>query len=114
MDISWGSVGPVPVAWEAAAGPRITSIGFRVGRADERLSRAGLTHLAEHLALWGLGDVLYDYNAWVDGTTTWFVMRGADQESVDFVAHLRNRLLHLPLERLKAESGVLRAEASRR
>ena len=36
---------------------------FRVGRADEPLARGGLTHMVEHLALYGLGGKqAYGYN----------------------------------------------------
>lgn len=110
----WDHTGPVPVVWQEAPGPLIAAIGFRVGRADEPLARSGLTHLVEHLAVSGLGRRLYDYDGFVNGTTTWFGFRGEPDELVAYASHLSCSLRDLPLGHLATELGVLRAEEARR
>lgn len=110
----WDDTGSVPVVWQEAPGPLIAAIGFRVGRADEPLARSGLTHLVEHLAASGLGRRLYDYDGFVNGTTTWFGFRGEPDELVAYASHLSRSLADLPLDHLATELGVLRAEEARR
>ena len=51
-------------------GPLAAGLVFRVGCADEPLSRRGLTHLVEHLALHRHGLIEHDANA-ATGITTW-------------------------------------------
>ncbi len=46
-----------------ADGPLTAGLVFRVGCADEPLSRRGLTHLVEHLALHRQGLIEHDANA---------------------------------------------------
>lgn len=86
---------------------------FRVGMADESLSRHGITHLVEHLALEGLGEQPYKYNGMVDGLFTRFYVAGRAGEIVEFLERVVSRLADLPRERLVAEAGVLRTEATR-
>lgn len=45
----------VPVLWGDVPGPLRAGLVFRTGRVDEPFTRAGWTHLAEHLALSPLG-----------------------------------------------------------
>ncbi len=86
---------------------------FRTGMADESLSRHGMTHLVEHLALEGLGEQPYKYNGMVDGLFTRFFVAGRPGEVVEFFEQLVARLADLPRERLVAEAAVLRTEAAR-
>ncbi|HUR23884.1 MAG TPA: hypothetical protein VMZ73_08450 [Acidimicrobiales bacterium] len=109
-----GEVSGIPVVWQHRPGPLVAAVGFRVGRADEPLARGGVTHLVEHLALSGIGDVLWDYNGWVNGSTTWFGFRGRPDELGAFLARLQQGLTDLPVDRLDAEIGVLGAEDARR
>jgi zinc protease len=110
----WGRVGEVPVVWQETPGPVIAALGFRVGRADEPLARSGLTHLVEHLTLSGLGERLYDYDGFVNGTMTWFGFRGTPGELAEYLGHIGRRLAAPPLDRLEAELGVVRVEEARR
>ena len=41
----------VPTFYVDVDGPFVATLAFRVGRADERLPSAGVTHLLEHLAM---------------------------------------------------------------
>jgi len=86
---------------------------FRVGMSDESLSRRGITHLVEHLALEPLGEQLYKYNGMVDGLFTRFYVAGRAAEIVEFFERVTNGLANLPRDRLLAESAVLRTEAAR-
>src|SRR5256885_4125191 len=80
---------------------------FRTGMADEGLSRHGMTHLVEHLALEGLGEQPYKYNGMVDGLFTRFYVAGRAAEIVAFLERVVSRLAALPRERLVAEAAVL-------
>ncbi len=62
----------------------------------------------------GIGDVLYDYNGWVNGSTTWFGFRGRPDELGEFFGRIQHGLTDLPVDRLDAEIGVLGAEDARR
>jgi hypothetical protein len=86
---------------------------FRVGTADESLSRHGVTHLVEHLALEPLGEQPYKYNGMVDGLFTRFYAAGRPAEIVEFFERVTKGLADLPRDRLLAESAVLRTEAAR-
>jgi hypothetical protein len=59
---------------------------FRVGTADESLSRHGVTHLVEHLALEPLGEQPYKYNGMVDGLFTRFYAAGSRRASLIYRA----------------------------
>jgi predicted Zn-dependent peptidase len=106
--------GGVPVFWAEMPGPLRAQLAFRVGRVDEQLSRAGISHLVEHLALSTLGERLYGYNGAVGGDTTTFSVSGTVDEVREFFAMLCAALRALPLDRLEAERTVLLTEAARR
>jgi hypothetical protein len=80
---------------------------------DESLSRHGITHLVEHLALDCLGEQAYKYNGMVDGLFTRFYVAGRGPEIVEFFDRVTSGLADLPRDRLVAESAVLRTEAAR-
>jgi len=88
-------VSGIPVVWQHRPGPLVAGVGFRVGRADEPLAQGGVTHLVEHLAMSGIGDVLYDYNGWVNGSTTWFGFRGRPDEFGEFFGRIQHGLTDL-------------------
>jgi len=88
---------------------------FRTGRADEPLRHAGLSHLVEHLALFGLGlHQPYSFNGWVGGLMTCFYATGTPDEVGGFLNAAAKSLRELPITRLREETGVLRAEAAAR
>lgn len=88
---------------------------FRVGRFDETLPTAGITHLVEHLACSGLGTPGYQFNAEVNGRFTTFVMAGGQAPDVtDFVAAVCRGLTADHSSRIEQERRVLRTEAASR
>jgi hypothetical protein len=90
----------------------VGSLLFRTGRADEPLRHAGLSHLVEHLALFGLGPHQpYAFNGWVGALLTCFYATGSPDEVGGFLNAVAKSLRELPLARLKDEARVLRTEA---
>ncbi|MGJ5890585.1 M16 family metallopeptidase [Streptomyces niveiscabiei] len=87
---------------------------FRVGRADETLATAGLTHLVEHLALHRLGLSDLHYNGATANTYTLFHVTGTEAEVVTYLNSVCASLRELPLERLETEKEILRTEAAGR
>ncbi len=103
----------VPVFWAPGDSRELTGgIVVRVGLSDEPFVRRGFTHLIEHLALSTL-NVDYDYNGFVDSTTTNFVARGSADDVLHFVESTFAALARLPYDRLDVERKVLLAEAER-
>lgn len=85
---------------------------FRVGRADESLARAGLTHLVEHLALAPLGQVDHDFNGATGPVFTYFHSRGSEAHLAEFLTSVCRNLHDLPTDRLDTEKEILRTEWS--
>jgi len=87
---------------------------FRVGRSDETLATAGITHLVEHLALYpqNLSDV--HHNGQTARTYTLFHATGTPEDVVAFLDGVCAALRDLPLHRLPTEKEILRTEAARR
>ena len=102
----------VPVAWEEGPEPGMVSLQFRVGLADERPARRGISHIVEHLAMYGLGNVHDDVNAFVDPLFTGFYRRGSADELAAFAAAVTHALADLRFSRLDTELRVLRTEAA--
>src|SRR4051794_32605369 len=100
--------GPMP---DGARHPATASIMFRVGRADEPLPRFGTTHLVEHLAMFGVGELDHPANAMVDDTRTAFYASGEPHEVASFLEKVVAALSALPLDRLELEKQVLEAES---
>ncbi len=107
-------VGGVPVYTVEAPGPRRAVLAFRVGRADETLAWAGLTHLVEHLALVSFKEQPYAYGGQVEGARTLFYVQGSDAEIREFFNRLCENLRALPLDRLADEARLLETEAQSR
>jgi len=104
----------VPVYTVEAPGPRRAVLAFRVGRADETLAWAGLTHLVEHLALVSFKEQPYAYGGQVEGARTLFYVQGSDAEIREFFNRLCENLRALPLDRLADEARLLETEAQSR
>ncbi len=99
------------VWWIDAPPPVTASLVFRVGRTDETLATAGITHLTEHLALTPFHDAGYSFNGQVGARTTTFHATGGLADVTSFVSDVCRSLADLPLARLPTEAQVLRAEA---
>ncbi|MEV6607807.1 hypothetical protein [Kutzneria sp. NPDC051319] len=95
-------------------GPLVAGLVFRVGCADEPLSRRGLTHLIEHLALHRHGLIEHDANAATGITTTHFYTSGSEQAVVTYLTNVCDSLRDLPLERIATEKTILRTEQAGR
>jgi zinc protease len=104
----------IPAVAAKRAGPLTAGLVFRVGRADETLATAGITHLVEHLALhrFGLGD--YHFNGATAPDHTYFEMQGSESEVVSFLEGVCASLGNLPMDRLETEKSILRTEEAGR
>ncbi len=88
---------------------------FRVGRFDETLPSAGITHLTEHLVYSGVPWPRYQFNASVDGRFTTFAMSSSDAADVEqFVAAVCQGLTDDRSALVEREARVLRTEAASR
>jgi predicted Zn-dependent peptidase len=97
-----------------ASGPLTAGLVFRVGCADEPLSRRGLTHLVEHLALHRHGLIEHDANAATGLTTTHFFTSGGEQAVGAYLTSVCDSLRDLPLDRMATEKTILRTEQAGR
>ncbi|MER5194762.1 M16 family metallopeptidase [Streptomyces sp. NPDC002755] len=105
----------IPTLYAPASGNEITAgLFFRVGRADETLATAGLTHLVEHLALHRLGLSDLHYNGATANAYTLFHVTGSEEEVVEYLNSVCAGLRDLPMERLETEKEILRTEAAGR
>jgi zinc protease len=104
----------IPVFWTPVDGPRLASVMFRVGRADEPAHQAGITHLVEHLALAPLAQQDYSHNGFVAAVRTVFHATGSDAQLADFVKAICAALTSLPLDRVLMERRILTQEAASR
>lgn len=104
----------IPTHWVAMPGPTTVCLMFRVGRCDEYIATSGLTHLVEHLALWGLSEERLEFNGLVDLNRCLFMARGDDDAVRAFLVEVTARLQNLPMERVDKEAQVLRAESRSR
>lgn len=113
-EVQWTEVDGVPTVWADVGGPLRVSLGFRCGIANETMPRRGITHLVEHLALFGMHDRPYRLNGAVDLTRTSFYATGDDDEMTEFLASVCTALGALPSDRVEVERNILRAEADGR
>ena len=104
----------VPVFWTPVDGPRMASLMFRVGRADEPAHQCGITHLVEHLALAPLTQQPYNHNGFVSAIRTAFHASGTDDQLVEFMHTVVASLRSLPAERTLMERRILLQEAAGR
>lgn len=104
----------IPVLHAPCPGEVTAGLFFRVGRADETLATAGVTHLVEHLALHRLGVSDVHFNGATANTYTLFHVTGDEAEVVAYLNSVCAALRDLPLERLETEKEILRTEAAGR
>ncbi|MEW2252480.1 insulinase family protein [Streptomyces sp. NPDC006975] len=104
----------IPTLYAPRTGEITAGLFFRVGRADETLATAGITHLVEHLALHRLGLSDLHYNGATANTYTLFHVTGSEEEVVTYLNTVCAALRDLPLERLETEKEILRTEAAGR
>ncbi|MDP9797906.1 putative Zn-dependent peptidase [Catenuloplanes nepalensis] len=114
MTITRTEVDGVPTLVAPVDGPMTAGLVFRVGRADETLARAGVTHLIEHLALHGLGMTDYHFNGATSPVTTTFQLQGTESDVVAFLNGVCGALADLPVGRLAVEKEILRTEEAGR
>ncbi|MFC7535333.1 insulinase family protein [Actinoplanes sp. GCM10030250] len=108
----------VPALLAPVGGTTHAGLVFRVGLADEPLARRGITHLVEHLVMYGLNDGFDDAeshrNSKVGIEHTYFHVQGSAERIAAFVTGICAALRRLPTERIDAEREILRAEAADR
>jgi zinc protease len=100
---------------DSATGWNTAALVFRVGRFDETLAAAGITHLIEHLSLSGRPKADYQFNAEVSGRFTTFVMESGDPADIsDFIAVVSRGLTAGYQAELEREKRIVRTEAASR
>lgn len=104
----------VPTLIAPLTGPMNAGLVFRVGRADETLATAGVTHLIEHLALHRHGQTDYHFNGATDAVYTHFHVQGSEADIVAYLHGVCDSLANLPMDRLETEKQILRTESSSR
>jgi zinc protease len=85
-------------------------LSFRVGRADETLPQAGITHLVEHLAFAPDSTDITRANGWVGDTTTTFAAMGTEDEVRDFLTRISAGLASPAVARLEHEKRIMLTE----
>lgn len=103
--------GGIPLFFSRHDGPCRIALGFRAGMADELPVQRGLTHVVEHLTLFGVGRRDHLVNGFVDLVSTVFYAHGTSEETAAFARDVVASLGALPLERLETELRVLQTEA---
>jgi Bacterial PH domain len=105
-------VSGIPCFWAAAPAPFTATLVFRVGRADETLPTAGITHLAEHILMPASPPRELDRNARVENIFAVFWVSGSPTQALRFLESLPGLIADPPLHRLETERLILRAEAA--
>jgi hypothetical protein len=103
----------VPVVWAEAPGPFTAGLVFRVGRADEKPTHGGITHLVEHLALPAARIPRVEFNGAVSNSVTSFWASGEPTDALALIESTVRALHELP-DRIEQERGTLLTEAMRR
>lgn len=104
----------VPVLYAPRAGRLSAGLVFRVGRADETLAGAGITHLVEHLALHRSGVQVHRFNGATGPLHTHFHLEGGEHDVRSFLQSVCESLTALPMDRLETEKAILRTEEAGR
>ncbi|WP_433828389.1 insulinase family protein [Actinoplanes sp. CA-015351] len=104
----------VPAVLAPVTGEMHAGLVFRVGVADEPLVRRGITHLVEHLAVYGLGEIGAHTHSTTGVEHTYFHVRGSAAHISTFLNRVCSALRDLPAGRIDAEKDVLRAESAGR
>jgi len=96
-------------------GRHLAALTFRVGRFDETLPTAGITHMVEHLTLSGQQEVGYRFNASVSGRyTTFYLETGNPADIATFMTAVCRGLSADHSALLDRERRILRTEAASR
>lgn len=97
------------------AGRHLAALTFRVGRFDETLPTAGITHMVEHLTLSGQQEAGYEFNAGVSGRyTTFYLETGNPADIAAFMTAVCDGLSADHSALLDRERRILRTEAASR
>ena len=106
----------VPVLRSSAvAGRHMAALTFRVGRFDEALPDAGITHMVEHLTFAGHHEADYQFNASVAGRfTTFYLETGDPADIATFMAAVCAGLAADHGAVIDRERLILRTEAATR
>jgi hypothetical protein len=97
------------------AGRHLAALIFRVGRFDETLPTAGITHMVEHLTLSGHQEAGYKFNASVSGRhTTFYMETGNPADIATFLTAVCGGLSADHSALLDRERRILRTEAASR
>ncbi|MBL0885770.1 M16 family metallopeptidase [Myceligenerans indicum] len=113
--ISTGEVDGIPVLHAPWRENHVTGgLVFRVGQADETLATRGITHLVEHLALFGPDLAETRHNGVTSDITTVFHVSGTLEEVVDHLNQVCAALRDLPVHRIETEKEILRTEEAGR
>jgi hypothetical protein len=100
---------------DAVAGRHLAALTFRVGRFDETLPTAGITHMVEHLTLSGHQEAGYKFNASVSGRhTTFYLETGNPADIAAFMTAVCAGLSADHSALLDRERRILRTEAASR
>lgn len=113
-DVQTGEVDGVPVYSIGVDGPFTAGLIFGAAMWHEAPMERGLSHLVEHLALHGLGNVPYVHNGQVDVMGTTFFVRGEPGEAAEYLTRTARSLTSLPDDRIEQEGRVLAAESASR
>lgn len=106
----------VPALQAPVTGTAHAGLVFRVGLADEPLTRRGITHLVQHLVLSGPDDLETSShrNSKVGIEHTYFHVQGDAERIKSFVARVCGALRRLPVDRIDTEKASVRAERADR
>lgn len=100
---------------DGVAGRHLAALTFRVGRFDETLPTAGITHMVEHLTLSGHHEADYNFNARVSGRyTTFYLETGDPADIAAFMTAVCSGLSAGHSAGLDRERRILRTEAASR
>ena len=105
-------VSGIPCFWADAPAPFTATLVFRVGRADETLPTAGITHLAEHILMPATPPRELERNARVENIFAVFWASGSPTQALRFLESLTELIADPPLHRLETERSILRTEAA--
>jgi zinc protease len=111
-DVQRAEVDGLPVYWASAPGAFRAALMFRVGVADETPATRGITHLVEHLAMFGSDSRAFEANGFVDLERSVFYASGERDDVLGWLGRCAAALAELPFARLATERRILRTEAA--
>ncbi len=108
-NLRWASLNGLPAFWIESSEPFAAGLVFRVGRADETLSTAGVTHLVERLAFASLAPRTILDNATCEAAFTSFHATGNEEDVVAFVEQAARGVYLLETAAMDREIEAMRA-----